>query len=198
MATKRPRLTTPAGTAVFEHCWEPHAFSEGDDPKYSLSILYSKKEAKELAELKRVCIEALMEKFKLDEGTVLARIKTNKLQVPWERLEEDSEKVEKYGEPFAPGKTLIVLKTNKDNPPGIVGPRAKPITNRRDFYSGVTCRATYGVFAYEVGKNKGVALLLNNVQKLADGARLAGKPSAEDDFDAVDLDDEADDVDDEV
>lgn len=203
MATKRQRLTTPPGTAVFEHCFEPHAFedSSGKDksePKYSLGILYTKKEARALAELKQKCIEALCERFKVDEETAKERISKGRFQVPWRRFEEDDEMVEKYGEPFAAGKTLITLKTNKDNPPGIVDARAKPIMNRRDFYSGAICRATYGIYAYEVGKNKGVSLLLNNVQKLEDGTRLAGRPSAEDDFDPVDYDDEEDDVDDEV
>lgn len=198
---KRQRLTTPPGIAVFEHVFEPHAFEdsggkEKNDPKYSLGILYNRKEAKGLAELKAKCIEVLAEEFKLDEETVKARIASGKLQVPWRKFEEDDEMVEKYGEPFEAGKTLITLKTNKDNPPGIVNARAKPIMNRREFYSGAICRATYGVWAYEVGKNKGVSLLLNNVQKLGDGTRLAGRPSAEDDFDPVDdLDDEEDDAD---
>jgi hypothetical protein len=42
----------------------------------------------------------------------------------------------------------------------------------------VSCRA----FGYDTNGNKGVSFALVNVQKLADGKRLSGNPSAEDEF----------------
>ena len=56
------------------------------------------------------------------------------------------------------------------------------------------------MWPYDTDGNKGVTLFLNNVQKVRDGDRLAGRPDAEDDFDAVEGEDgeEEDDLDDDI
>ena len=44
----------------------------------------------------------------------------------------------------------------------------------------------------DIGCGKGIAAGLGNIQKLRDGESLGGRTNAEDDFDAVEVDDEED------
>lgn len=62
-----------------------------------------------------------------------------------------------------------------------------------DFYSGCYARATIVAKTWENKNKKGVSFYLNNVQKLADGERIASggeRVDAKDDFEPVDSDDD--------
>ena len=184
---KKPRLTSPTGIACFEHVWEPHAMEEGKDKKYSLLLVFTPEVSgdmkKALAELKQKCMAAATEKF--GEDAWRAMHKKGKFRFPWRKGDE----YEDYGAPFTDDGAMFCV-FQSTSPPGVVDRRAKPITDRSDFYSGALARVTYAVWAYDSNGNKGVTLLLNNVQKIKDGERLSGKPSAEDDFEGVEGDDE--------
>ena len=47
-------------------------------------------------------------------------------------------------------------------------------------------------YGFSTNGNKGIAAGLGNIQKLRDGESLGGRTNAEDDFDAVEVDDEED------
>ena len=64
----------------------------------------------------------------------------------------------------------MFVNANSDNRPGIVDINLNPIIEREDFYSGCYGRASINFY------------VLNNLQKLADGERLSGGSSAEEDF----------------
>lgn len=72
------------------------------------------------------------------------------------------------------------------NRPGVIDIRKKVISpeegNEDLIYPGAICRATFHFWAYD-NKSKGVALGLQNVQKIKDGPRLDSRVAAEDDFD---------------
>lgn len=61
--------------------------------------------------------------------------------------------------------------------------------NTDEIYPGCYCRASVSIYTFNKKGNKGVALGLNNLQKLKDGERLDSRIKAEDDFDE-DLDEE--------
>lgn len=57
------------------------------------------------------------------------------------------------------------------------------ILDREEIYSGCFCRFSVNLYPFSTNGNNGVAVGLNNVQKICDGERLAGGSRAEDDFD---------------
>lgn len=191
MATKekQPRRTSPIGRACFVHVFEPYAAEEGKEKKYRVMLVFDKKTAasQEFKELKLACVEAAEAKFGKDARD---KIKKGKLTMPWREASD----YEEYGAPFSDEGAIMVSFQSREAP-GIVDRRAKPITDRKDVYSGCMARVTYGVWAYDTNGNKGVTLFLNNLQKTGEGERLAGRPDAEDDFEALEGGDDGDDMD---
>lgn len=76
--------------------------------------------------------------------------------------------------------------------PGLVDRDLNPILEQTEIYSGCYARVSINAFPYNYKGKKGISFGLNHVQKLADGEPLGGMSRAEDDFDA--LDDEDDDL----
>jgi hypothetical protein len=95
-------------------------------------------------------------------------------------------------------------------PPGVVfadgKTKVEPDQERDQCYGGRWVRITVQPFAYDASGNRGVSLGLVNAQLLAHDERMGGaRPSAADEFDAVDVDEDdtrrfatAADVDDEM
>jgi len=79
-------------------------------------------------------------------------------------------------------------------PPGIVDAALKPITERREVYPGRWANISVNAYGYDTSGNKGVTLGLNNVQLLKHAAPLGGAtPRPQDDFEAVAVEDDAED-----
>jgi hypothetical protein len=177
--------------------WEPFAFAGDDgvkrDPNYSLILVFDAKKLERdpaWAKLRAGVTAAAMEKFTAAGVKDLQR--RGKLALPW----RDGVEYEQYGPPFEEGTKFITIKSR--NPPGVVDERSRPILKQQDFYPGCLARASCLPWAFDTKGNKGITLLLNNVQKAGDGERLAGGPrSAEDEFDPlVEGDDTGGDADD--
>ena len=75
------------------------------------------------------------------------------------------------------------LNANSTKQPGVVDLARNPILDQEEIYSGCYCRFSLMFYPFSTQGNNGVAAGLNNVQKVCDGARLAGSSRAEDDFD---------------
>ena len=177
MATKRRvSLKTPEGIACFTSVFTPKARTDKQgkpkgEPKYSLVLVWPKRT--DLSELEEAIEEAAIAKFGAKAPAMLAN---GKLHNP---LREASD-YDESGPPFTlPGAMMAGFKST--DRPGIVDSDAEPIMDKSDFYSGCKARVSYRVYAYD-NESKGVGLALVNVQKLDDGERLSGNPSAEDDF----------------
>jgi len=63
--------------------------------------------------------------------------------------------------------------------------KPRPITDAAEVYAGAKVRASIRFYAFETKGNRGVAVALNNVQKLGDGPRLDSRMAAEDEFEAT-------------
>jgi hypothetical protein len=168
------KVITPIGTVCFPHVWEPHAFQAGQEPNFSLIIVFD--EDADLTELKKACGRAAVAKW---GDKAKGMVKNGQLRMPWRPGTDYAD----YGEPFVEGATFITAKSKQA--PGIVDARAKPIMNQMDFYAGCKARVSVYCHAYDTMGNKGVTLLLNNVQKAEDGKRLSGRQSAENEFGAI-------------
>lgn len=171
MATKRKNLLTPGGIACFVQVFTARAHKEGDAPKYGLVLSFDRKT--DISDLEEAVETAAVEKFGSKARQMLQNGKL------WNPIRDGSD-YEEHGEPFTrPGSKFISFKS--DERPGLVDADGDSILDKTEFYSGCLARVSCRVGAFD-NKSKGVALYLVNVQKLDDGERLAGNPSAEDEF----------------
>lgn len=190
--SERVRRTSPIGIACFVYVFAPQAAREGaknKDPKYKTVLVFDAEtwRGPEAKALRLACLEAATEKFGADAKD---KIKKGKINMPW----RPGTDYEENGFPFDQEGCVFINFSSKDAP-GVVDRKAKPITDPKQMYSGCKARVTYGVWPYDTDGNKGVTLFLNNIQKVADGDRLAGRPDAADDFEAVEGEDGAEDED---
>lgn len=157
----------------YAHVFEPSAIEEGQEKKYSVSIIIQKKDTKTLNKIKEA-IKAAAEEGKAKFGGTVPKNYKNPLRDGDEEREDD----ENYA-------GCMFINANSTRKPGLVDEDLNPIMDKDDFYSGCYGRASVNFYAFNVSGNKGVACGLNNLQKLEDGERLGGgASSAEDDFGA--------------
>lgn len=180
MATKkRVSLKTPEGTACFANVFEARARKDAKgnpkgDPKFSILLVFDR--GTDLTEMEEAIEAAAVEKFGSKAPAMLAN---GKLHNP---LREASD-YDEHGKPFT-NKGAMMAAFKSTDQPGVVDEDAEPLMSKTEFYSGCLARVSYRVYAYD-NESKGVGLALINVQKLGDGERLSGNPSAEDDFAAA-------------
>ena len=85
---------------------------------------------------------------------------------------------------------MMFFNASSTRKPQIVDRHVQPILDQEEVYSGCYCNVSINFFAFAKEGNKGIAAGLNNIQKIRDGERLAGGSTAEDDFEALDDDDD--------
>ena len=155
----------------YAHVHEPYAVQEGQDKKYSVSILIDKKDTATLKKIE-TAIENAMELGKAKFGGKIPK----SLKLPLRDGDEEKDDDENYvGRMF--------INASSKSKPGIVDQNREPIMSNDEFYSGCYGRASLNFYAFNVSGNKGIACGLNNLQKLEDGNKLSGGSSAESDFD---------------
>lgn len=160
----------------YANVFEPKSIN-GGDAKYSVALLIDKKDKKTLAKIEEA-IEAAKEEGKGKWGGKIPK----KLKLP---LRDGDE--ERDDEAYA-GKMFI--NANSASKPGVVDEDLNPIMDQDEFYSGCYGRASVNFYAFNSNGNVGIAAGLNNLQKLAEGDRLSGGSSAEEDFGAVEAEDD--------
>ena len=169
----------------YAHLFEKYAAEEDQEPKYSTVILIPKSDTKTIK-----AIEAAQQ-VALENGKN-SRF-GGKIPKGWKNTFRDGdtdESVDLEASPEYAGHMFMTVSAKTK--PGIVDRDLDPILDSSEVYSGCYARVSINAFPYSVSGNKGVSFGLNHVQKLADGEPLGGRSRAEDDFDA--LDDEDDDL----
>ena len=178
--TQKTNVISPKGIASYAFVFNPQqSMNAGQEPKYSITVLVDEDE--DLSEMKRVVVAAATKKFG-DRARKL--IKSGRLQLPFRNGDEERE-----DDPLYAGKIFFSAKSGTK--PQVVDRKKKLIEDPMDFYSGCICRVSVNAYGYDVNGNKGVAFGLNNVQKLEDGDRIAGRRPAADDFDTWGDDDDS-------
>lgn len=174
---QRPKTMTPQFRASYAFVFRPRPAEDGKKPKYGICMLFPKKDPKVrdfLQKLKAQCKKIADEKF--PNGIPK--------KVNWWPLRDGD--TERDGEEF---KGMYFLNASSNRRPGVVDKDANPLMDEEDFYSGCWARATINPFFYDNSGNKGVAIGLNNLQKLRDDEPLSGGSSAEEDFGSGDTED---------
>lgn len=174
MSTTQTAPTTKVVTGKvrlsYLRVWEPSAIEEGQDKKYSASLIIPKSDTATIAKI-NAAIEAAIEagKGKFDGK------RPAKLKLPLRDGDVDRPEDEAYANAY-------FLNANAKTKPGIVDKNVNPILDQDQLYSGCYGRASVTFYAFDTKGNKGIACGLNNIQKLEDGDPLGGRSRAEDDF----------------
>lgn len=185
--TKATQILIPCRLS-YAHIWEPGRNADGTPGKYSASLLIDKKDKATLANIEKATEAAITA-----GQTILANAKGNvirqKLKLPLRDADEEG-----VDDPAYEG--MMFLNASSRYQPGIVNRKVEDIIDQNEVYSGCYCNVDVNFYAFSVEGNKGIAVGLNNIQKVKDGERLAGGRSAKDAFTALDDEDEDEDEED--
>lgn len=161
----------------YAHVFEPVAIEEGQQKKYSVSLIIPKSDKETLKKVEQAIKNAAeIGKASKFGGKLPANLKTPLRDGDEERPDDDAYE------------NAMFITANTTTKPGVVDADLNPIIDPDEFYSGCYGRASVNFYAFNVSGNKGVAAGLNNLQKLEDGERLSGGSSAADDFGSEDDD----------
>lgn len=176
MSTK---VITGKVRASFVHVFEP-ASVNGSEPKYSCSFIIPKSDTQTIA-----AIKAAIEQAKQDGIAKFGGKIPPNLKLPLRDGDIDRPDDPNYADCY-------FVNANSKEKPGLVDRRRIPITDPLELYSGCYVRASINFFAFNTNGNKGVAAGLGNIQKWAEGEPLNGRVRAEDEFEALDAEDDDD------
>lgn len=175
MSTTTDTLSTKVITGLvrfsYLHIWEPVAIQEGQDKKYSVSLIIPKSDKATLAKVK-AAIEAAKEQGKVSKfgGKVPANLKSPLRDGDIERPEDDA-----YANSY-------FINANAKTKPNVVDKNRNPILAQDQVYSGCYGHASISFYAFNTSGNKGIAAGLNHIMKTKDGEPLGGRSTAESDF----------------
>lgn len=157
----------------YVHVFEPTAMAEGQDPKYSVSIIIPKDDAETIA-----AINAAVEEAKRDYKAKLAD-KNGKVPANIKLPLRDGD-IDRADSPEYENSYFITASSLRK--PGVIDKKRIPLTTDDEFYSGCYGKASISFYGFSAAGNKGIACGLNNILKLEDGERLSGGASAAEDF----------------
>ena len=167
-------VTGPMTRWSYANVWEPKSVN-GSAPKFSVSLVISKKDTETVEKVKKA-IQAAYE-----EGQ--GKLKNNGRTVPpLDSIKTPLRDGDKERPDDANYRGCWFINANSSQRPDIVDRNCQKILDHSEVYSGVYGRASINFYAYNVNGNRGIACGLGNLQKIRDGEPLGGKPSAESDF----------------
>ncbi len=169
---KGTKVVTGEVRLSYAHIWEPSAI-EGNEPKYSVSVIVSKNDKETLRAIKEAVEEAKETGKGKWNGKIPPVLKTPLRDGDVERPDDEA---------YA---GCYFFNASSKNKPGIVDENVQHILDQSEVYSGCYARVSVNFYAYNANGNKGVAAGLGNIQKIKDGDSLGGATRAEDDFEAV-------------
>ena len=167
-------ITGPNTRWSYVNAWEPKSIN-GGSPKYSVSLIISKSDAKTVAKIKAAMDAAYHEGEAKLRGSGKSVPPMTSLKLPLRDGDAERPDDEAY-------KNSYFINANASNAPGIVDADRNEILTRSEVYSGVYGRASITFYAFNSNGNRGIACGLNNLQKIRDGEPLGGRASAESDF----------------
>lgn len=168
------RVTTGKVRLSYLNCFTPKAIAEGQEPKYSVSVIIPKDDAKTLTAVKKAidaAIDAGVEKLSV-KGKLPAR---NTIKTPLRDGDAERPDDPAYADCF-------FINANSKTKPQVVDADLNPIIDALEIYSGCFGRVSINMYAFNTNGNKGIAAGLANIQKLEDGDPLGNTSTAESDF----------------
>lgn len=155
------------------------------DKKYSVTLLIPKSDKATIKRLRDAEAKAAEENKGIWGGKIPHNLKSI--------IHDGDVEADLETNPEYEGHWYMSVSAGERYKPGIVDRQMNPIIDAGELYSGCYGRVSLVPFAYNTQGNKGISFGLRNVQKLREGEPLGGVAGrAEDDFDAVDGDDDED------
>lgn len=180
------------GEVRFSYChiFEPYAFDETQEAKYSLSILIDKQDKTTITAIQNAynaAVEQGKEKYgKSFESKALSKCPMIRpVGSNYGLLKDADADPDTSGDPNLAGHYIMNLKTNRA--PQVLARETgrQKITKENGgediVYSGCYGKVTLSVYPYN-NISTGISASLNNVLKTRDGDKFSGMKSAEDDF----------------
>ena len=177
MSTK---VITGKCRASFVHIFEPQSIN-GSDPKYSISLIIPKSDTKTITAIQAAIDEAVQNGITSKWGGK----RPPNLKLPLRDGDVDRPDDEAYANSY-------FINASSREKPGVVDRKRIPITDPLAVYSGCYVRASINCYPFNVNGNRGVGFGLSNLQFWSDGTPLTSRVRAEDEFDALDAEDDDD------
>ena len=174
--TTSTKIVTGLVRFSYLHVWEPVAIQEGQDKKYSVSLIIPKSDKVTVNKIK-AAIEAAKESGKATKFG--GKIPAANFNIPLRDGDVERPEDPAYANSY-------FINANAKTKPGVVDKDCNPIMNQDDVYSGCYGRASVTFYPFNTSGNKGIAAGLNHIMKLKDGESLGGRSTAENDFAEVD------------
>lgn len=177
MSTK---IITGKCRASFVHIFEPQSIN-GSEPKYSISLIIPKSDTETIDRITEAIEEAVQSGITNKwSGKRPANIKLPLRDGDIERSEDPAYE------------NAYFINANSTERPGIVDRKRVPISDPLTVYSGCYVRASINFYPFNTNGNRGIGAGLGNIQFWCDGDPLNGRVRAEDEFDALEAEDEDD------
>lgn len=174
---KATQITTGEVRISYEHLLKPHAQNQGDDEKYSCTVLIPKSDLATKQRLDAAVQAAITEGVAAKWGGV----RPQQPSVPL----HDGDGLRPNGEAFGDEcKGHWVMTASSIHRQDIVDMNMNPIIEPTEVYSGMYARVCLNFFAYNAKGKKGIGCGLGPVQKTRDGEPLGGRISAAEAFGA--------------
>lgn len=162
----------------YVNVFQARTIGDDESAKYSVSIIIDKEDKKTIDKIK-AAVEAAKQEGKGKWG---GKIPKN-LKLPLRDGDTDREDDEAYA-----GK--LFFNASSKYKPEVIDRYKQPITDPDELYSGCYAYVSINFYPYDFNGSKGVAAGLNNIMKVAEGERLGGRLSAEEDFADIEIDED--------
>lgn len=163
-------VTTGEVRFSYVHLFKPYAFQQGQEEKYSCTVLVPKTDTDTMARV-NAAIEAAKQRGISDKwGGIQPPVVPTPLYDgdgvrPSDGMEFGSE---------CKGHWVFTASAKADYPPEVVDRQGNPVINQSEIYSGMYGRVNVTFYPYAFGGKKGIGCGLGPVQKLRDGEVLGG------------------------
>lgn len=161
------KVVTPKGKLIFFDVDTPNTKEKNPKNKYpsdKYDVTLGLPKDSDMTKLISECEKTAKEAFKTDEG----------VDMPWSNGDDKS---------MSSMKGLIIVRAKCKKRPGLIDGSRERVTEA-ELDAGMWGRISVTPMSYKSGRNKGVTLILKNVQALTDleYEKFGGGSSAEDDF----------------
>lgn len=164
------QILTPPGEAAHVFVFRPQeAMEKGKEPQYSMTVLWDEDD-KRLKKLETAIEEVAVAKWGAKAKQMLEK---GQLKNPLRDGDETNQD-------WKAGKKFLTARST--DRPGIVDEDLEDIIDQSQVYGGCEARMDVWLYAFDKAGNRGVAAILNNVQKTGDGERKSGRRSAAEAF----------------
>jgi hypothetical protein len=163
-------VTTGKVRLSYEHIMKPYAFAEGQEEKYSCTILVPKSDQKTKA-----AIDAAIEAAKV-EGVSSKWNGVKPPIIPVPVYDGDGVRPSD-GSAFGDeckGHYVFTASASVDRKPVVVNGNLVEIVDPSEVYSGMYAKVNVAFFPYNFNGKKGIGCSIRAVQKVADGDALGG------------------------